>query len=150
MARIRFSRAEDYVRGDLIVQIYVDGEKALSLVGPACQDLELAAGTHMVQARMFGRKGPVIALDVQDRDLNVAVSGTRQGMKNYWIMTVCLSCCYTLRGKLGWLFWGLTALVFAFGVYRYRKLSPQMLRLSVSGDIISGTPAFSKPLSSPR
>jgi len=134
MATIRFCRADNYKRGDMIIQICVDGDKAGSLIGAAALDVELPAGAHTVQARMFGQKGPAMVLDLQSgQRLELSVSGTRSTALSTGFMIAWLASYFVPGGKLEWMRWALIAIVWIGFYIRYRKSRPGFLRLHLSG-----------------
>lgn len=156
MASLRFSRADAYVAGDVIIQLYIDGNKAGSLIGAKPLELELPAGPYAVQARMFGTlRGEtlVVNLDSDAAVLNVSVCGTRIGLVNNVSMLV-LWFAVMLTPDSSNLVFGIKiavlALLCGYDIYRWRKLKPQLLGLRISEGAISESRASSTPLSSPR
>jgi hypothetical protein len=140
----------------MIVQILVDGRKAGSLVGAKPLDLELAAGTHTVQARMLGNmegKTIVIELDAESAGATVAVSGTRLGLIQHPLEPLIIVAVFATPSTPVGLFVAKMAVFAAwlgFITYRSLKLRPHLLRLQVSDGITSESRASSRRLSSPR
>jgi hypothetical protein len=130
MARIRFYREEKFLRGDLILQIYIDGAKAGSLIGASDLELDIQAGTHSIQARMFGQKGPAMVLDVKS-DQDIAVSGTRTPNISTWLVVTAVAMYLVPGGRLEWLRWALLAVVMTGFFFWQRKFRPGLLRLKV-------------------
>jgi len=142
MARVQISRGDAYVAGDMIIQMFIDGEKAGSLIGAKPLDLELPPGLYTVQARILGiQRGEAVVFSVYDdtKELAVTVSGTRLGLVNNVTTLLIWLAILFVPDRMPWqLAAGLViAVICGIDVYRWWKMKPQRLRLNVTDEIRS-------------
>ncbi|MBS1616441.1 MAG: hypothetical protein JST06_10035 [Bacteroidetes bacterium] len=138
MARLIIHRSEPFRRGDFIIQIYVDGQRAAKLFSENELELNLRQAEHRIQARSLGVRGKVTTLILHDDDCTRLYVSPIRIEENKWplVSFVFLLTIFptTLFKDKPYLFYFQMVLLLLFGAWSFYSLRKKQKKWLVLED----------------
>jgi hypothetical protein len=133
MAILTILRAQPFTRGDGIIQIFIDGKVTGSLHVNKPLRMDVPAGTHVIQARMYGMRGNRQTIHLNEGEAQtILIHGVKQLQAFKWEAILFILACgipdNALHGRAFLIKWSIYAVVLGYAMYRISILKRDFLR----------------------